>query len=121
VPLTTPLSQWAGATLDAGYDSPNTSTLNGSSPYYYLGFSGGTTTVVTPINGSAQTVTLSDGSFIYVTNNATTNTYLNSCHPGGINVLLTDGSVRFIPDKMKQTTLAQACVRNDGRVLGSDW
>jgi len=42
------------------------------------------------------------------------NTILNSFHPGGINVLLTDGSVRFVRDSIDFPTFQRACVRNDG-------
>lgn len=45
------------------------------------------------------------------------NTILNSFHPGGIHVLLADGSVRFVTDSLNFTTLTQLCVRDDGNVL----
>jgi len=46
------------------------------------------------------------------------NTILNSFHSGGINVLATDGSVRFITDSIDFTTFQRLCARNDGQVAG---
>ncbi len=46
------------------------------------------------------------------------NTILNSFHVGGINVLLGDGSVRFISDNIDFLTLTSLCVADDGRVIG---
>ncbi len=46
------------------------------------------------------------------------NTILNSEHPGGINVLLTDGSVRFITETIPMVTLKQLACRYDGVPLG---
>ena len=46
------------------------------------------------------------------------NTVLNSFHPGGITMLLADGSVRFIPDTIDLETLKRLAVRNDGEVAG---
>jgi prepilin-type N-terminal cleavage/methylation domain-containing protein/prepilin-type processing-associated H-X9-DG protein len=45
----------------------------------------------------------------------------SSGHPGGINVLLADGSGRFLANGMSQTTWSHACNPNDGEVLGQDW
>ncbi|WP_262023243.1 DUF1559 domain-containing protein [Blastopirellula sp. J2-11] len=42
---------------------------------------------------------------------------LTSAHPGGVLVLLVDGSVRFIAETISTTTLANLAVRNDGNVL----
>ena len=42
------------------------------------------------------------------------NTVLNSFHPGGINVLMTDGAVPFISEMIDLETLRRLCVRNDG-------
>jgi len=46
------------------------------------------------------------------------NTVLNSFHTGGIHGLMADGSVRFLSDNVNFPTLQQACMRNDGSVLG---
>jgi len=46
------------------------------------------------------------------------NTILNSFHTGGINVVLTDGSVRFVSDAISFNAFQAACTRNDGLTLG---
>ncbi len=43
---------------------------------------------------------------------------LSSFHTGGVQVLLTDGSVRFISDNIDMDTLTLLAVRDDGRVMG---
>lgn len=45
------------------------------------------------------------------------NTPLNSAHPGGVNALLGDGSVRFLSDSMTLDTLARLATRDDGKPL----
>ena len=41
-----------------------------------------------------------------------------SYHPGGVNALFVDGSVRFIPDSIPQATWRALCTRNGGEVIG---
>ncbi|MFI4874741.1 MAG: DUF1559 domain-containing protein, partial [Blastopirellula sp. JB062] len=45
------------------------------------------------------------------------NTVLNSFHPGGVNILRTDGSTRFVSDTINLETLKRLAVRNDGELL----
>ncbi|MHC2068798.1 DUF1559 family PulG-like putative transporter [Bremerella sp. T1] len=45
------------------------------------------------------------------------NTPLTSFHPGGVMVVLADGSVRFITETIPLTTLQRLCVRDDGQVV----
>lgn len=47
------------------------------------------------------------------------NTVLNSYHPGGLHLLLTDGSVRFASETILMDTLRQLCVRDDGQVVAN--
>ena len=50
------------------------------------------------------------------------NSYLyNSPHTGGMNVLLADGSVRFLNHTISPQTWENALRPNDGQVLGPDW
>ena len=44
------------------------------------------------------------------------NTVLNSNHPGGINALFTDGTVRFISNSTDFLNFQRLCVRDDGMV-----
>jgi prepilin-type N-terminal cleavage/methylation domain-containing protein/prepilin-type processing-associated H-X9-DG protein len=43
---------------------------------------------------------------------------IGSEHPGGANVVMSDGSVRFLTNSLAQAVLTRLCVRNDGEVLG---
>jgi len=43
-----------------------------------------------------------------------------SLHPGGANVLMGDGSVRFIKQSINLTTWAALCSRGNGEVIGAD-
>ena len=49
-----------------------------------------------------------------------TNNPLLSNHTGGAHVLLTDGSVRFIPNEIDLLTLKRLATRDDGQVIG-EW
>ncbi len=49
------------------------------------------------------------------------NTLLNSFHPGGIHVMLTDGSTRFLTETIELGTLHRLCCKDDGLVTGGDW
>ncbi len=44
------------------------------------------------------------------------NTILNSQHPGGINVVMTDGSVQYIANSIDFTLFQRLCVKGDGFV-----
>lgn len=46
------------------------------------------------------------------------NNPLNSLHTGGVQILLADGSVRFISENMNLETLKQLSTRDDGQVVG---
>jgi prepilin-type processing-associated H-X9-DG protein len=41
-----------------------------------------------------------------------------SAHPGGVNLLLADGSVRFVPDNINSMTWTALGSRNGGEVVG---
>lgn len=65
----------------------------------------------TPINGPSTCP--------WTTNNCGPNSEPFSMHPGGIQVLLGDGSVRFISENINVHTIRQLCGRNDGEIVGS--
>jgi prepilin-type processing-associated H-X9-DG protein len=44
-----------------------------------------------------------------------------SAHSGGFNVVMVDGSVRFVTYSVSLTTWISACGISDGLVLGSNW
>ena len=50
-----------------------------------------------------------------------TNAPLNSAHPGGVNGLMADGSVRFLVDSLPLNVLAQLATRDDGTVISSNF
>ena len=45
---------------------------------------------------------------------------LYSFHPGGANILMTDGSVRLLSANASLTTVCELLIPNDGYVLSSD-
>ena len=47
-------------------------------------------------------------------------TKADSYHPGGVNVLFADGSVRFIKDSVNQMTWMALGTRAGGEVISSD-
>ena len=53
-------------------------------------------------------------------NNAGANDELFSFHPGGVNVLFGDGSVRFLKDTVAVTTLRALVTLKGGEVVSSD-
>jgi prepilin-type N-terminal cleavage/methylation domain-containing protein/prepilin-type processing-associated H-X9-DG protein len=53
--------------------------------------------------------------------NNTLNQTATSAHPGGINVLFCDGSVRFVRDSIDLTTWRALGSRDGGEVLGNDY
>jgi prepilin-type N-terminal cleavage/methylation domain-containing protein len=49
------------------------------------------------------------------------NTMINSFHPGGIHVLMTDAAVRFMSDTISLPTLQRLSVKDDGQQIGENW
>lgn len=54
-----------------------------------------------------------------VCQNLGVNIPLNSAHPGGVHIVLCDGSVRFVADSMTMELLAKLSTRDDGRPIES--
>lgn len=42
-------------------------------------------------------------------------------HPGGVNILLTDGSVNFLSETANRTVLQYMCMRSDGQAVDLPW
>ncbi len=59
-----------------------------------------------------------DAAWPGVGDNYGSNNPLSSAHTGGVQVLLGDGSARFISDNIDMLTLRRLATRNDGQVLG---
>jgi len=72
------------------------------------------TTIRYPPHASSVTAEVTDG----VTGDVGYNIPLNSAHPGGSNVLVTDGSVHFISANIDMDTLRVLATRDDGRISG---
>ena len=45
---------------------------------------------------------------------------IGSEHPGGANVVMADGAVRFLGDAVPQDVLTRLCVRDDGQIIPGD-
>jgi len=45
---------------------------------------------------------------------------IGSRHPGGANVVMSDGSSRFFADSLPQVTLSRLCTRADGEIINAD-
>jgi prepilin-type N-terminal cleavage/methylation domain-containing protein/prepilin-type processing-associated H-X9-DG protein len=73
-----------------------------------------TTTVRYAIN---QKTGWTDDCTLGVCSNNSSNTPLRSTHPGGVNCVFGDGSVRFVLDSTPLATLAQLAYRDDGYVV----
>ena len=81
------------------------------------------TTIRYQINATGPTagtrwVAAGDCSTTGICSNMGANIPLNSAHPGGVNVCMTDGSVKFIRDTTPLTTLALLATRDDRQVIG---
>jgi prepilin-type processing-associated H-X9-DG protein len=70
---------------------------------------------VHPSCGGSSAVT--DGSATCLMN-CNNNQAPYSFHPGGVNVVLCDGSVRFLPETIEAATFWALCGRNDGNEIG---
>jgi prepilin-type N-terminal cleavage/methylation domain-containing protein/prepilin-type processing-associated H-X9-DG protein len=63
---------------------------------------------------------MTGGPFVAQGNNAGKNDELASFHPGGVNVLMGDGSVRFLKDSVNVVTLRGLVTLQGGEVISAD-
>ena len=49
------------------------------------------------------------------------NTMINSFHPSGIHVLMTDAAVRFLSETVSVSALQRLSVKDDGQQIGEEW
>ena len=84
----------------------------GSGTGYNSGRADQLTTINYPPNGTIY------GTSAGVANNAGPNNGLASAHVGGVQVLLADGSARFISNNINLATLRMVATRDDGGVVG---
>ena len=47
--------------------------------------------------------------------------YAQTPHPGGMNIVLADGSVRTLSDRVSLTAWQRACDPRDGLPMPNDW
>jgi prepilin-type N-terminal cleavage/methylation domain-containing protein len=80
---------------------------NSAPNFYHCGL----TVVRWAINSQTPTVCSSSQTY-------ETNTILNSFHPGGVQGVLADGSVRLITENIDMETLRRLCAADDGKPLG---
>ncbi|NLF67535.1 MAG: DUF1559 domain-containing protein [Candidatus Anammoximicrobium sp.] len=100
-----------------GWANASSSAFNATTPLPMASagfwYAAGTTTVRFPPNYYWDT-----GAVAQANSGFSANTVLNSYHPGGLNVLLTDGTVRFVSETIDLNTLRLLCVCDDGAVIG---
>ncbi|MFG0262072.1 MAG: DUF1559 domain-containing protein [Novipirellula sp. JB048] len=98
---------WAGTSADPGHPVYNVRTVPSGHNFYHTGLS----VIRWAINSPTYVSGSSSHSYM-------TNTILNSMHPGGIQVMLGDGSVRFLTESIEMETLRRLASADDGEVLG---
>lgn len=104
-----------------GANAANAATFNLATVWYGINMKKGTTGIGWPTGflfsgwtaGSAPTAAVAAATAGTCAPNP--NIPLNSAHPGGVNVLLGDGSVRFTSDSTSMLILAEICTRDDGQ------
>lgn len=97
---------WTGTAADS-LPIYTVSTMPTSTNYYYVGL----TTIAWRLNYHIKTVNSSSQPY-------ETNTILNSFHPGGIQIMLADGSTRFLSNTIEMAVLLNLGSADDGQVVG---
>ena len=98
--------------ITSEFDVP-TMTVKGGRDDKYIG---GVTTVVQLPNWYWKSG--APGPYNYTGGN---NTLINSFHPGGIHVVMTDAAVRFLNETVSLAALQRLCVKDDAQPIGEEW
>ena len=97
---------WTGTAADSGHPIYTVATMPALHNFYHTGLS----VIRWAINSPTYVVGSSDQCYM-------TNTVLNSFHPGGINVALADGSVRFLSETLDMETLRRLGAADDRQTV----
>lgn len=98
---------WSGTAADQGNPLYTVATMPESHNFYHTGLS----VIRWAINSPTSVANSSNQCYM-------TNTVLNSFHPGGIQVGLADGSVRFLSETINMETLLKLGSGDDGVPVG---
>ncbi len=98
---------WTGTAADPGNPVYTVATMPANHNFYHTGLS----VIRWAINSPTSVAASSDQCYM-------TNTVLNSFHPGGIQAVLADGSVRFLASTVDMTTLLRIGSCDDGESVG---
>jgi prepilin-type N-terminal cleavage/methylation domain-containing protein/prepilin-type processing-associated H-X9-DG protein len=115
-----PAVQGALQLCNAAYNSKSVANLSNTSGNYWMRGGAADTLFNTVVTPNSQLYPWS-----YCTDNAGANSEVEfskaeSKHPGGVNVLMADGSVRFIKDAINQATWFALGTRASGEVISAD-
>ena len=113
-----PLGAWHGLVTNTVTTSDGSNTWTANTPVANITYSSGYTGGLTTERHAPNAYWLS-GAPGSCSSEYEVNYVLNSFHPGGIHVTLTDGAVRFVSDTVNMDTFRQLCVRDDGMVPGA--
>jgi hypothetical protein len=112
------LGAWHGLVTNTVVTSDGSNVWNENTPVANITSSSGYTGGLTTLRYAPNAYWLS-GATGDCSSEFEVNYVLNSFHPGGILVVLADGSVRFLADTVDMNTFRQLCVRDDGQVPGT--
>jgi prepilin-type processing-associated H-X9-DG protein len=117
----TSYTQWSFSATAANAETTNASIFWWDSPSYNTPNytpTGGMSTQSGPSSGTVAVPVLFQ---VQPPKGTCDRTKLQTSHPGGMQVLLGDGSVRGLSPNISGTTWAEANIPDDGNALGGDW
>ncbi len=107
-----PLGGWHGWVFNSG-GTPYTPGTNLPGYTHSSAYIGGVTTLRFSPNAFWNSAPHSSADQSY-----DLNTIVNSFHPDGLHILMTDGAVRFLSQRVDFTTLSRVATRDDGGTIG---